>query len=68
MSARGQACRRRLTAGRATRRTAGPAEEPLDQIFNVFTLRDGRIVRIVDYGGRREARAAAGVDENADWH
>src|SRR6266487_81148 len=24
----------------------GPAEEPLDQIFNVFTLRDGRIVRI----------------------
>src|SRR6266540_2967645 len=33
----------------------GPAEEPLDQIFNVFTLRDGRIVRIDDYRGRREA-------------
>ena len=45
----------------------GPAEEPLAQIFNVFTLREGRIVRIDDYRGRREALAAAGVAEDADW-
>ena len=45
----------------------GPAEEPLGQIFNVFTLRDGRIVRIDDYRGRREALTAAGVAEDADW-
>ncbi len=45
----------------------GPAEEPLAQIFNVFTLRDGRIVRIDDYRGRREALTAAGVAEDADW-
>jgi ketosteroid isomerase-like protein len=46
----------------------GPLEEQLDQIFNVFTLRDGRIVRIDDYRGRREALASAGVSEGADWH
>jgi ketosteroid isomerase-like protein len=45
----------------------GPMEEPLGQIFNVFTLCDGRIVRIDDYRGRREALAAAGVAEDADW-
>jgi ketosteroid isomerase-like protein len=45
----------------------GTAEEPLDQIFNVFTLRDGRIVRIDDYRGRREALTTAGVAEGADW-
>src|SRR2546422_141597 len=45
----------------------GPTEEPLGQIFNVFTLRDGRIVRIADYRGRREALTAAGVAEDADW-
>jgi ketosteroid isomerase-like protein len=45
----------------------GPAEEPLGQIFNVFTLREGRILRIDDYRGRREAFTAAGVDEDADW-
>jgi ketosteroid isomerase-like protein len=45
----------------------GPLEEPLDQIFNVFTLRDGRIVRIDDYRSRREALMAAGLPENADW-
>ena len=45
----------------------GPAEEPLSQIFNVFTLRDGRILRIEDYRRRREALAAAGVAEDADW-
>lgn len=37
------------------------------QIFNVFTLRDGRIVRIDDYRGRREALTAAGVAEDVDW-
>src|SRR5262249_49110704 len=43
-------------------------DEPLEgQIFNVFTLRDGRIVRIDDYRGRREALTAAGVAEEADW-
>jgi hypothetical protein len=41
----------------------GPEEEPLGQIFNVFTLRDGRIVRIGDYRGRSEALEAAGVAE-----
>jgi hypothetical protein len=28
---------------------------------------DGRIVRIDDYRGRREALTAAGVAEDADW-
>ena len=41
---------------------------PLEgQIFNVFTLREGRIVRIDDYRGRKEALTAAGVAEDADW-
>jgi hypothetical protein len=44
-----------------------PAEEPLDQIFNVFTLRDTRIVRIEDFRGRREALTASGVADDADW-
>jgi ketosteroid isomerase-like protein len=42
--------------------------EPLGgQIFNVFTLRDGRIVRIDDYRSRAEALAAAGVAEDVGW-
>jgi hypothetical protein len=42
--------------------------EPLGgQIFNVFTLRGGRIVRIDDYRGRSEALAAAGVADDAGW-
>jgi ketosteroid isomerase-like protein len=42
--------------------------EPLEgQIFKVFTLRDGRIVRIVDYQHRGEAFAAVGVTEKAVW-
>jgi ketosteroid isomerase-like protein len=45
----------------------GPEEETLDQIFNVFTLRDGRIVRIDDYRGRGEALEAAGVAEDVGW-
>ncbi len=47
---------------------AAVEDEPLEgQILNVFTLRDGRIVRIDDYRGRREALTAAGVAEDADW-
>jgi hypothetical protein len=38
------------------------------QIFNVFTLRDGRIVRIDDYPRRGEALAAAGAEGRGDWH
>src|SRR5207247_8157329 len=38
------------------------------QIFNVFTLRDGRIVRIDDYRRRGEALTAAGVEGDAGWH
>jgi ketosteroid isomerase-like protein len=51
----------------------GPAitevgDEPLEgQIFNVFTLREGRIVRIDDYRHRGEALAAAGAADGADW-
>jgi ketosteroid isomerase-like protein len=45
----------------------GPAEEPLGQIFNVFTLRDGRILRIEDYRRRREALTAAGIAEDVGW-
>ena len=49
--------------------SVGAAEdEPLEgQIFNVFTLRDRRIVRIDDYRRRREALTAAGVAEDVDW-
>jgi ketosteroid isomerase-like protein len=42
--------------------------EPLEgQIFNVFTLRDARIVRIDDFRHRAEALAAAGIAEAAEW-
>jgi ketosteroid isomerase-like protein len=42
--------------------------EPLEgQIFNVFTLRDGRIVRIDDYRRRTEALSAAGIAADAGW-
>jgi ketosteroid isomerase-like protein len=42
--------------------------EPLGgQIFNVFTLRNGRIVRIEDYRLRAEALKAAGADEDSGW-
>ncbi len=44
------------------------AGEPLEgQVFNVFTLREGRILRIDDYRHRGEAFAAAGVAEEAGW-
>jgi ketosteroid isomerase-like protein len=43
-------------------------DEPLEgQIFNVFTLRDGRIVRIDDYRRRTEALSAAGIAADAGW-
>ena len=43
-------------------------DEPLEgQIFNVFTLRDGRVVRIDDYRRRTEAFSAAGIPVAASW-
>jgi len=47
-------------------KNVGPAEEPIGQTFNVFTLRDGRIMRIDDYRSRGEAFRAAGVEE-IEW-
>jgi ketosteroid isomerase-like protein len=42
--------------------------EPLGgQIFNVFTLRNGRIVRIEDYRLSAEALKAAEADEDSGW-
>jgi ketosteroid isomerase-like protein len=42
--------------------------EPLGgQIFNVFTLKDGRIVRIEDYRLRTEALQAAHADDDSRW-
>jgi ketosteroid isomerase-like protein len=44
------------------------AGEPLEgQIFNIFTLRDGRITRIDDYRRRSEALAAAGMAADVGW-
>lgn len=44
------------------------AGEPLEgQIFNVFTLRGGRIVRIDDFRRRDEALAAAGIAQDDGW-
>jgi hypothetical protein len=43
-------------------------DEPLGgQIYNVFTLRQGRIVRIDDYRSRTEALRAADVAEDFGW-
>jgi hypothetical protein len=43
-------------------------DEPLEgQIFNVFSLRKGRIVRIDDYRHRSEALAAAGIVSDVSW-
>ncbi len=42
--------------------------EPLDgQIFNVFTLSNGKIVRIEDYRLRADALKAAQADEDSRW-
>jgi len=44
------------------------AGEPLEgQIFNVFTLRDGRIIRIDDYRRRSQALAAAAIATDVGW-
>jgi ketosteroid isomerase-like protein len=41
---------------------------PLDgQIFQVFTLREGVIVRVDEYERRDDALAAAGADSRGDW-
>ncbi len=37
------------------------------QVFNVITLRDGRIVHIQDYTRREDALKAAGATEQANW-
>ena len=37
------------------------------QIFQVFTLRDGVIVRVDEYQRRSEALAAAGAEGRGDW-
>jgi hypothetical protein len=42
--------------------------EPLGgQIFNVFTVKNGRIVRIEDYRLREEALKAGGADAGSGW-
>jgi hypothetical protein len=41
---------------------------PLEgQIFQVFTLRDGAIVRVDEYERRDDALAAAGAEGRGDW-
>jgi SnoaL-like domain len=37
------------------------------QIFQVFTLREGIIVRVEEYERRGEALAAAGAERRGDW-
>jgi ketosteroid isomerase-like protein len=37
------------------------------QLFNVFTIRDQRIVRVRDFALRRDALEAAGLDGVAGW-
>ncbi len=37
------------------------------QIFQVFTLRDGVIVRVDEYERRSEALTAAGAEDRGDW-
>ena len=37
------------------------------QLFNVFTIRDERIVRVRDFRLRREALEATGLDDVAGW-
>src|SRR6266545_4205243 len=47
---------------------AAVEDEPLEgQIFNIFTLRDGRVARIDDYRHRAEALAAAGLEDDEGW-
>lgn len=37
------------------------------QLFNMFTIRDERIARVGDFALRREALAAAGVEDSVPW-
>jgi hypothetical protein len=37
------------------------------QIFRVFTLRDGAIVRVDEYELRGDALAAAGAEDRGEW-
>lgn len=37
------------------------------QLFNVFTVHNGRIVRIEDYRRRVDALAAAGIPGDREW-
>jgi ketosteroid isomerase-like protein len=59
--------------GRVVMGVRGPAldevgGEPLGgQIFNVFTLKNGKIVRIEDYRLRSEALRSAGLDADQGW-
>ena len=38
------------------------------QLFNVFTIEEGRIVGVRDFAGRAEAQAAAGLEDVGSWH
>jgi ketosteroid isomerase-like protein len=60
--------RDRVVVGVRGRTLTEVAGEPLEgQIFNVFTLRDGRIIRIDDYRRRSQALAAAGITADVGW-
>ena len=37
------------------------------QLFNVFTIEEGRIVAVRDFAVRAEAQAAAGLEELGSW-
>ena len=57
----------RVVVGLAGPRFSDVPWAPLNgQIYVVYTLRDGRIVRMEDYLSRAEALAAAGADAK-DW-
>jgi hypothetical protein len=59
---------RRLVMGVRGRSLDEVGGEPLDgQSFNVFTLSNGKIVRIEDYRLRAEALKAAQADEDSRW-
>jgi hypothetical protein len=45
-----------------------PAKGGVGQLFNVFTIQDGRIVRVRDFALRSEARVARGSPEPRRWH
>jgi hypothetical protein len=66
---------RRLIRGGFYTRAAGVGvpdkggdQTPRGQAFIVFTLRDGKIIRIQDYLTHAEALTAAGAQHMPDWH